>query len=466
MFATRAVRVMVAPAAVAFALFFTVGCGHLSERSQSRLRGTRLAKEVDPVQLRLGLEQVMDQSMAAIVGTASEIAARTEDRRVRENTLRWKIAANDAFQDALLESDARLAFVRGWITAVQLRMNMTEGPARESFGENQELAVQTMKEVEASFVELGKQSFSEQTIVDAADDVETLGGGLSAAAFAGRLSSPRTPGNDIVEILRIPLVPVKALGAVGDTPSAINRFTEATRGTGAIVQQLPEKTRWQMELLLLEMGTTGAVARMLEEVQALRNTVEQSVASVKHLPKEARREFEASLGAIRDAEPQLSGMLRDAREVIAELNTSIAEANAAVDRTRNTLDNLDKPTDQVATVAQAWQDSIREARELVQDWDAYTSKSTARDTGDRAPTTVGDYTRMAIEMRLATEQVRGLLADLDQPAGESSSVRELSSVLNSAIEKIFWRAVILLAIALLAAVLLLIVSRGLRTQKA
>ena len=91
------------------AMVCCAGCGILPRIGKSRRGGAELPRELDPFELRLGLEQVIDKSMAAIVANASDIAAKTEDRKIRENTVRWKIRANDAFQAVLLEPDARIA---------------------------------------------------------------------------------------------------------------------------------------------------------------------------------------------------------------------------------------------------------------------------------------------------------------------------------------------------------------------
>ena len=423
------------------------GCGTLRELKKSRDGGKGLPRAIDPIQLRVGVRQVIDKSIARIVANATDIAVKTEDRKIRENTVRWKIRANDDFLAVLLEPDARIAFINGWTIAVQLRKSLTDGVSKDDFGAHQQSAIATMKAVEADFVDLGRENFSLEAIDAASDDIEALGsGGSFAASPTGKKESARKGVNDVLNMLRVPLMPVNALEAVSDTPTAINKFTEATQGIGAVMQQLPEKTRWQLELLFLEMGSTGWAASILSEVQALRATVNQTVATVQALPAEIRGEFEKSLAAVKETQPELTAMLNQAQSTIKELKATIQQAQATVEETRKLMGSLEKPAEQAVKVAESWQNSTKEVRGLIADWDAYSAKNDGSNEKKEDAISVRDYTEMAAEMREAAEQVRGLLADLGQPLSRTRAIHDVSAAANAAIDKVFQRAVLLILI--------------------
>ena len=67
----------------------------------------------------------------------------------------------------------------------------------------------------------------------------------------------------------MPFGAVTGLQGVGDTPTAINKFALTTRDFATIVRDWPERTRWQVELLLLEAESSGAISQALKRIEVL-----------------------------------------------------------------------------------------------------------------------------------------------------------------------------------------------------
>lgn len=388
-----------------------------------------LSQAIDPLRLKAELQAFVDRAFSDIVATASDIAAGTKNRKVRENTLKWKIRTHSACQAYLLEEDPRVGFVSAWTGAVQLRKYLTEGEGKDIFGKQQRSAVATARKIEAAAVVLGRRHFPSEAIEAARDDIERLAEKYAASApfVSEEITVHKSQSEDLGRVLGIPLLPVTALEGVGGTPRAIDRFTDTAREFENTVQYLPQRMRWEMELLLLEMESLGAVDTALREFKEFTESIRAMNELADKLPGKVRAEFEKSLSAIEEAQPKFQATL--------------AEASETVERAKGVAEQL-------AAAAQAWQATAGETRLLLADWKALKQET---DDDEDGPT-VQDYTELAKEANAAAAEVRALLADLDKPPAEAGRIRQASAGLDAVINKVFWRAVVLVLLIFALAV--------------
>ena len=264
-------------------LAFAIGCQGRAKDIKAGTGG--LGQVVDPIQLQRELRLLMDNQLAEVTGTATDIAAAVQDRRVWENCLRWKMRTYDAYVSVLSEPDPRMAFVQAWADAAELRQYLTTGAGKEIFGDQQPAAVELAKKTEQDTLALGRKYFPSAVIDQAADDIEEV-----AQRTAGKVpfsSQPptalATARKDVMTLLSLPLLPVKALQSATNTPLAIRQFTETTEDFAAIVQHLPEQTRWQTELLLLGMETSGPMAAVAREMDRLEKMQQEAADQLHNL---------------------------------------------------------------------------------------------------------------------------------------------------------------------------------------
>jgi len=354
---------------------------------------------IDSAKLSASLRLVLDNAFAEVVGTASSIAANTTDRKIRENTLLWKIRAISSFQNISLESDPRAAFLTVWASAVQLRKYLTVGQGKDIFGPQQYLAIQTAEKIESDIVELGRQFFSQKWIDEASDDVDVI-----ADSFTSRdpyaamdISAISDKKNDILRILSAPL---GGLQGVADTPQAINRFTTSTQIFSKIIQDLPERSRWQLELLMLELESLPTVETMVQQMGELQKSIRQISDTAKTLPAETRAEIEKLLVSLEHAQPALQSTLTEFSSAISSAKGALVQADVTVLNIRKTVESLDSVVQQFAQAAQSWEKTASE--------------------------------------------VRAALADLNTPFDEKSKALQIGLSVEALVNKVFIRAVILI----------------------
>jgi hypothetical protein len=260
-------RILLAVAAAILAA--APGCGlHQQQNATSGPSG--LSQVVNPIQLQSELRLQLDNHLAEVTGTATEIAATVQDRRVRENCLRWKMRTYDIYLNILSEPDPRIAFIHEWTNTVALRQYLTTREGKELFGEQQPQAVALAKKMEEDVVALGRKYFPPAAIDNAKDDIEEVAIHYTYKVPFGAQAPPVIePKQDMQTLLGLPLLPVRVLEGASSTPKAIGEFTQTTKDFAAVVQHLPEMTRWQAELLLLETETSGPMAALAREMDHL-----------------------------------------------------------------------------------------------------------------------------------------------------------------------------------------------------
>ncbi|MDY7009767.1 MAG: hypothetical protein SVV80_03330 [Planctomycetota bacterium] len=388
-----------------------------------------LNQAIDPIRLKADLQAFADRAFSSVVATASDIAAGTKDRKVRENTLIWKIRTHSACQGYLLEEDPRMGFVSAWTGAVQLRKYLTEGEGKDIFGNKQQLATATAGKIEAAAEALGGRYFPPEAIKDARDDIERLADqhAESTPFVSEEIAVHKSQSEDLGRVLGIPLLPVTALEGVGGTPKAIDRFTDVAGEFESTVQYLPQRMRWETELLLLEMESLSVVDTALREFKEFTASIRAMNELADKLPGKIRTEFENSLSTIEQVQPKLQ--------------TTLTEASETAGRTKEVAEQL-------AVAAQAWQATANETRLLLADWKSLDLQT----DDDKDLPNVRDYTELARQTNAVVTEIRALLTDLDKPLAETGRIRQASAGFEAIINKIFWRAVALVLLIFVSAI--------------
>jgi hypothetical protein len=461
-----------AASACGLLLLVAPGCqGSAALTTQSR----GLPQAIDPLLLRSELHLAMDRSMAKIVGTASQIAADTQDRRIRELCLYWKIRSLDNYLDIVKEDDPRLAFLHEWFSVVRLRQYLTEGAGKDSFGPDQAKAVAMAKGIEEDILALGRRAFSPAAIEAAQDDIEASAIQYrSQGPFDPQALPPPEAEGDLLAILKLPLIPLTSLQGVNNTAEAINRFTDTVQDFTAVIQHLPERTRWQSELLLLEMEATGPAAVLVRQLDSFEKEMREVFASVKTLPQEVRAEFEKSLDALEKAHPQLQATLKEARATVEQAQQTVVAARQGIVDFRQTAETAGKASDQFTQTAKAFDAAAMEVRGLLTEYRQWTGTKesqvaaeagASQPVGTAAPSAtreapaeaadeeppqkspdIQDYRAAADSIATAAKELRSTLGELKQPLPPQSSIHEMAGEALGVIDSLFWRGVTLVAV--------------------
>ncbi len=398
----------------AAALGFIGGCA--GKQSKEELAGTALVQVADPDRLLGEVLEFCNKAFGDIVGTASEIAAKSQDRKVRENALRMKITSSYAFQSVVRQTDPRLAFLQAWLAFVQGRQNLTEGPFKDRFGDEQHLMVDLAKKLEREFIEIARRHFEPSLVERMKPKVEDLAfrrpatSHLAEPFVASTSQTAASEFSQVGEILSVPLAPFTGLQGIRDTPSAINRISDEAAEFTDMMRHFPERTRWELELLLLEIESSETIAGLRRDSAKLVETLEAARRDLETLPERASKELERALAAAEKLQPELRVTLEETRKVGSQIAVSLQEGTKTAREIRET--------------AAAWDSAAKSIKEVVVAFDDFGKDDPKKEPPPGGPLSIRDYTAFALKIDEAAKRLHDLLTDLKAPLPPESTLKQ------------------------------------------
>ncbi|MCP4005533.1 MAG: hypothetical protein GY725_15190 [bacterium] len=344
---------------------------------------------------------ILDSLSGLISRGADQITEESQDPTIHKRALLWKLRMIPYAQDAAFLDDPRHAYGALLGVTISQRLYLTEGDGRKIFGDQQAYAVQAAKAAEAQARAIGSGFFTEKDLERLSLHAENLirkrpivGSGFSVPSIGLSRTDAKQGGFDW--LLRVPMVPFKALTGVSDGATAIRDFNDTALRFSAIVEALPEQIRWQLELLAFDFENRATVRRSLAAVESLSTSAGVASAAMERLPKE----LEALVG-------RSDGTIAGVKTILAEARALIAPLQAATDSLRD--------------AGLAWNEVVRgsdrdgegfEGRPFdIREWEA-TLKETSR--------AAGELRQLAVELReldagLEDDAIKmGLLRTVDQ----------------------------------------------------
>ena len=397
----------------------------------------------DPVQLQQELNLFASTALADIAGTGSEIASATENRRIREQTLRWKIDAAEKLTESIAQPDARRSFLALWLMLAREHHSLKDGHKSDHFGDHQKMAVNLLERQLQQIEKLGERHFTPEMIDAAKDDIRKLASesmdapGSASSTISGLLSVP----GDIGRLLLIPLTPFQG---ISDTPTAISQLAVSADSFSTMTGNLPRRLRWEMELLLLEMESLESVTDFRDGLQRSVRTFERLSTWVENLPEEFRQEVREVIAALERNQPELHATLVEAHQAAAELNEGLDKAVA-------TAGEVSQVAAELSATAAAWQETAVAVRQLLAEWRDY-QESVPPSQPDEKKTTVADYLALAEETNETLTQARGLLQDVRQADQNQQTISRLSVEATKLMNALMTRLALLIGLVLVAVV--------------
>lgn len=437
--------------------------------------GLKEAIGINPLKLKSELVSFMDASLAESIAAYTDIASEYRERRIREHCLRFKMRRLDFYLTLSTVEDPREVFILNWTAFVNIRQFVTEGSGKENLGQAQARMEALSRKFEADIIALGYRHFSKEIIDAAKDDIEeaALEFSWDSPLASDAVLQEARDDTDLVRILLLPLKPISSLGNIGklgNTPEAIDRFTDTANDFSLVIRYLPERFRWQMQMLLLEMESSGPAAAMIKQTQSVQQSVQDLIALFETMPANMRNEFEKSIEATEKSLPEFRSTLKEAR-VLAETTHAMVE-----DVNRTTL-QAEKMAIQFTETAEAFEVAAAEIRGLIADVREWRnpgepngpslSDSPERDSGVSSPqgqkdylapkqgdsegqrrggSVAKDYEQTAESIKAAAQEVRTLVSELQEPVNEEGSLRQVAGEFRALIKSVFWHAVALVGI--------------------
>jgi hypothetical protein len=409
---------------------------------------TVASEHIDPILLQADVNAFAFTFRSRVSGTASEVARATSDRVVREAATRWKIQVIPAVESARLASDPRAAFAGIWAICVRQRSLFAGDFGQENFGDQAETVRSVVVDLEKQVVEIASKYLPPEHVAAVAEEMEHLAaeasviGDFNLAALRAR-TGVKGDSDPIGRVLRLPM---STVGAIGDTPAEIRNIANVVAGFGETTRALPEHTRWQLELLLLD-------------------TEEHPVFADLHRASEATATVAGSIEAFQKSLERADGPLTALGQTMADAKVTAEHVDATAARAAEVVASIDGHAAALSDMASSFESTVTAADGLLQTWQEMNPPKPAPPPGaapapEAPPFDIKDAVAVADQTRAAIIEARGLLTDLQDPAlkerlelvksAGTESVDHAAARLDSAITRLTWSLAIVLALAILA----------------
>ena len=326
---------------------------------------------------------------------ADRISIETASPRVRRLTLLWKIRMPPLAQEASSDPNPRTGYVEMLTVTVAQRQYLEDGAGKSIFGPQQSIALDAAREIENNALRLG-ESFLAIDKLDAlhaevaalAKEHPIRGEFLRESIQAG-LSKAETVGA-FDDIISIPMAPFRAIAGVESGAQAIHEFNNTAAQFTEIIDQLPQRLRWQMELLSYDLQEQGGA---LEQSQKSFDMVAQSADRLSLAAERAPQDMHDTIVSISTELEQRSVTLK---ALLAEYRSAMTDTSTTATNVNGLVEALARTSEQLNQAGVAWNALMTQVK------------------APSPPFNILDYEKTAIAIRSTAEEVRALLGDVEK----------------------------------------------------
>ena len=419
-------------------LLLLAACSMFSCAVMSRV--TRGVQSLVPGSGDVTLDELRDHLMdfsssfgVLVTEAADRIGLETSDTKVRRLTLLWKIRMPPLAQDAASDPDPRTGYVEALTVAVAQRQYFDDGVGKSLFGALQPIALDSAKEIEQNALRLGTSFLPPDKLDELHQEVQQLakehplrGEFLRESIQAGLTKAES--GGAFNDIISIPMAPFRAIAGVESGAQAIHEFNATAAQFTDIVDQLPQRLRWQMELLSYDLQEQGGVLEQsLQSLQVVAQSADRLSLAAERLPDDAR---EALLNASAELEARsatLKALLAEYRGAMTDTGTTAASLGPLIEA-------LSRTSEQLNQAGTAWGGLIAELNKP--------NPPLPPGTPPPRPFDILDYEKTAIAISTTARDVREAVDDLRN--SRAVIIEELA-------DRVLRNGIILIAVALVAA---------------
>jgi TolA-binding protein len=414
------------------------GCGQKARRTiGSGLTPT--TGQITKQELGEQLDKFREYFKATLRQVANELNERVPGTRTEKMTLQMRARMVQGLNAMLSNDDSIVAFVETWALCTRFRMYLEEGEGSTLFGDAHDVALDGSKHLEAEIQRIG-YIFLKEDVFDAtrknvtefARNNPMRGAFSNVIVYATEVQKGQP--NPFVSVLKIPMTPFRAMEGVDRTASAIHQFSDTAERFSETVAELPESSRWQLQLLLLDLEETEMTKSFLNSLSRLSESSARLEKTTEKLPERLREQLTQFVEDVDKRQANLQQTLQQAEKTSLALNNTIEKLD-------QTVGSLSDTAKDVAVAAQAWENAAKATGSVVEGF----GKVKPSPQKEGSSFDIKDYRDTAEQTSRAANDIKALLAETEDLL-ESG---RYSSVLNGLFLRAAGLAVLIFALAAL-----------------
>jgi hypothetical protein len=356
----------------------------------------------------------------AVVGsTADDIHDQTSSRVVRKRALIWRLQMPPLVEEVAYGTTPQSSYIATVLVAVAQQRYLTEGDGRDLFGEQQKLAIDAANQLVEDVLAIGDRFLTQKQVAEVAErtrefaDKYPIQGRDFSVQRIPRAVAANEARQSLAWLVSLPLAPFSALKGVDSGADAIRDFNRTAQQFTEVVKRLPERIRGQLELFTYDLEDRETVERSVDALDRAASSAERAAATFDRLPDELRHTFDESQARI---------------EAVGKV---VAQAQA---------------------VAQPLADTATQLEQASAHWLAVLGPKDPTPKPGERPFDVRDWQAAAQSIGSAAGELRGLADDLHTLQG--------TNALDAAVDRAFWRGVVLIGLLFVALFAALVGSRA------
>ncbi len=421
-------------------------CALISACAQPDVPRISTGEKITPERLTAELKDFGSFFEITVKQASSDLDEALGDKQTRRATLRWRLRMIPACRMVLEQDDPRRAFLDAWGLSTRMRQYLTIGEGKTLFREHQQIAIEASQRIEEEIERVGRMFLEPANLAAADKQVDQFSErfpihGVFSGVPVRMASESATTFSAFAKVIGSPL---QVISGVDRTAQAIRGFTHVADRFATITTTLPESTRWQVELLLIELEDNPVVSRLLEQAQE----VTQIRIALEKLPQSIREESERLMDQLDQRQSAL-------QETLERAEKTAATVERALERVDVVAQSVEQTAKSTADAGRAWGDAAKTIGETVQ------SFRKDEEPAARPATTqpgIEEYRRTIEEVNRTAGELQRLAMDVREMVDSQALAERIGDVdrtLNSTID----RAVRGLAVLIVLAFVLAIVYR-------
>ncbi|MEZ6191271.1 MAG: hypothetical protein R3C45_08270 [Phycisphaerales bacterium] len=454
---------------LASALCTLYGC---APKSTSGLTGLNAdgRPRITEAELQNELDEFADRFSGVVSAAANEIASNSTQRTARKASLYWKLRMIPRLEDMIFGADPQEAFLDAATLTVQMRKYL-QGPDTDGanlFADLQPGAVSACLQLEEDIFRIGALFLNNQQLetlraeVDAYSSEHPIRGTFSLTE--GRVTSSKEGGTASFSwVTQVPMSPFRALEGIDAGARAISDFNTTASQFAQIVEDIPQQTRWQIELLWYDLEERESVVSMLNSFKTLSDSAASLSETARQLPVQLREQLALATKDIEDRQAALQKTLDETRQTLDTLNT-------AIDNATELTDSISQAGGSVAQAGDAWRDAVKAINDLTQSAPVST-ETTQTSAAPGKPFDIAEYAQAADKLTATATELRALLAEarvtidsIQVSALSDAALKDAEQRGRNVTDHAAWRALQLLAVAFVLAIVYRLISARLAPQ--
>jgi hypothetical protein len=433
-----------------FLFLLLEGCGS-SGRRKIGSGVTPTTGQFSKQELGEQLDKFREYFKAILRQVSNELNERVPSTRTEKTTLQMRTRMVQGLNAMLDNDDSIVAFVETWALCTRFRMYLEEGEGSVLFGDALQIALAGVKSLEAEIQRIGiiflKEDVFEATrknVIEFAHNNPIRGTFSNVIVYATEVQKGQP--NPFLSVLKIPMTPFRAMEGVDRTASAIHQFSDTAGRFSDVVAELPESSRWQLQLLLFDLEETGMTKSFLNSLSRLSESSVRLEKTAEELPERLAEQLTQFVEDIDEKQAALQQTLHQAEKTSLALNNTLDK----LDRTAGSFNAVAKD---VTVTAQAWENAAKATGEAVEEFGKVKSSPQKKESSFD----IKDYRDTAEHTSRAANDIKALLAEVED-LFESGRY-------NSMMNGLFLRAAGLLVLIFVLAVLYRVISVRLTMAK-